>query len=141
MDSRATDHIIGELEKLTIYDKYSGSEHVRTANRIGMEIDHVCHSTLHSRTSNIHLNNILHVPKANKSLISVNRLACDNNAFLEFYPDHFDIKEQGTKRTLLRCEGWLYPLKPLPNKQVLNVVKPSASLWHSRIGHASTPVA
>lgn len=75
------------------------------------------------------------------------RLARDNNAFLEFHPDQFFIKEQGTKRTLLRgtCEGGLYPLKPNPsrsssNNQALGVTKASTTLWHHRLGHASTPV-
>jgi len=66
--------------------------------------------------------------------ISVNRLTCDNNVFLEYHDHHFSIKEQETRRTLLkgRCEGGLYPLKSSPNKEVLGVVKPSASLWHHR---------
>jgi hypothetical protein len=109
-----------------------------------MEIGHIGHSILHSPNSSIRLNTVLHVPQASKSLISVNRLACDNNAFLEFYPNHFLIEEQGTKRTLLkgRCEGGLYPLKfrMSSNKQGFGVFKPSASLWHSRLGHASTSI-
>jgi hypothetical protein len=39
-----------------------------------MEIDHIGHSVLHSPTGQIHLQNILHVPRARKSLVSVNRL-------------------------------------------------------------------
>ena len=43
-----------------------------------------------------------------------------------------------------RCEGGLYPLKLLskssPNKQALAAVKPSTSLWHHRLGHASSRV-
>jgi histone deacetylase 1/2 len=75
-------------------------------------------------------------------------LTRDNNVFIEFHPDHFSIKEQQTKKTLLsgRCERGLYPLKS-SNKQVLGatrqalgVVKPSSSLWHARLGHASAPV-
>jgi histone deacetylase 1/2 len=31
-------------------------------------------------------------------------------------------------------------LKPTPNKQVLGVFKPTESLWHHQLGHASTPV-
>jgi histone deacetylase 1/2 len=89
MDTGATDHITGELEKLTIRDKYTGNEQVHAANGSGMDISYVGHTTLHSPHSQIHLSNILHVPQANKSLISVNRLACDNNAFLEFHPNHF----------------------------------------------------
>ena len=101
MDTGATNHITGELEKLTIRDKYSDNEQVHVANGTGMEIGYVGHSILHSPRTHIHLNNVLHVPQASKSLISVNRLARDNNAFLEFHPNHFSIKEQGTKRTLL----------------------------------------
>jgi histone deacetylase 1/2 len=97
---------------------------------------------LHSPNSVIHLNNVLHVPKASKSLISINRLAQDNNAFIEFHPTHFLIKEQGTRRTLYRgrCEGGLYPFKSSSNKQVLGVAKPLSSLWHHKLGHASSRV-
>ena len=38
-DSDATDHITGELEKLTVRDKYDGGEQVHAANGTGMEID------------------------------------------------------------------------------------------------------
>ena len=31
-------------------------------------------------------------------------------------------------------------MKLSPNKQALGVIKPSATLWHHRLGHASTPV-
>ena len=62
--------------------------------------------------------------------------------FLEFHLDCFFVKEQETRKTLLRarCEGGLYPLKQIPNKQVLGVFKPTESLWHHRLGHASTSV-
>jgi hypothetical protein len=93
MDTGATDHITGELEKLTIHDKYTSNEQVHATNGAGMEIGHVGHSILHSPHSQIHLNNILHVLKSTKNLVSVNRLARDNNAFLEFHPNHFLIKE------------------------------------------------
>jgi len=39
-----------------------------------------------------------------------------------------------------RCEGGLYPLQPSKNKQALGVIKPSTSLWHHRLGHASSRV-
>jgi len=48
---------------------------------------------LHTPSSVIHLNKILHVPKATKNLLSVHRLARDNNAFLEFHPSYFSIKD------------------------------------------------
>ena len=38
MDTAATDHIIGELEKLTVHDKYHGREQVHAANGTGMRL-------------------------------------------------------------------------------------------------------
>jgi nitroreductase len=73
--------------------KYNGGDQVHAANGSGMEIDHIGYSVLHSPTGKIHLQNILHVPKASKSLVFVNRLTRDNNVFIEFHPDHFSIKE------------------------------------------------
>jgi histone deacetylase 1/2 len=143
MDSGATDHITGELEKLTFRNKYNGGDQVQAADGAGMEIANVGHSTFHSQTKNFHLKNILHVPQATKNLCSVNRLAKDNHVFLEFHPNHFFIKEQGTGKTLHsgRCESGLYPLRaPTPNKQALGAAKPSTSLWHRRLGHASSRV-
>ena len=54
----------------------------------------------------------------------------------------FFIKEQQTKKILHtgRCEGGLYPFKPSSNKQGLAAIKPSSSLWHHRLGHASQQV-
>jgi histone deacetylase 1/2 len=93
VDSGATDHVTSELEKLTVRDKYGGHDQVHSASGSGMEIDHIGSSILRTPTSNIHLHKILHVPQASKSLLSVHRLACDNNAFLEFHPNQFFIKE------------------------------------------------
>jgi hypothetical protein len=41
MDSEATDHVSGELEKLTTRDKYHGGDKVHTTSGSGMRIDHV----------------------------------------------------------------------------------------------------
>jgi hypothetical protein len=92
MDIDATDHITSDLERLTVRDKYHGAEQVHVVNRSSMEIAHDGHSTLHSPTSKIHLKNILHVPQANKNIVSVHRLTHDNNVFFfEFHPSHFAI--------------------------------------------------
>jgi histone deacetylase 1/2 len=101
VDSGATDHITGDLEKLSFRDKYRGGEQVLSANGAGMQINHVGHSTLFSPIRNIHLHNVLHVPSAQKNLVSAHRLVKDNNAFLELHPHRFSLKEQVTKRTLL----------------------------------------
>jgi hypothetical protein len=112
-----------------------------------MGISNIGHTTLHTPTRDLHLNNILHVPNANKSLACVHRIATDNNAFLEFHPIFFLIKDQATITTLHRgrCSGRLYPLGLSRegvnrSKQALRVNKPSTSRWHSRLGHPAFPI-
>lgn len=55
MDPGATDHVIGELEKLTVHDRYHSGDLVHAANGLGMENANVGHSFLHSL--NLHLCN------------------------------------------------------------------------------------
>jgi histone deacetylase 1/2 len=59
MDTGATDHITGDLERLSFRDKYNGGEQVHAANGSGMDIMHIGHSTLCSPSTNLRLNNIL----------------------------------------------------------------------------------
>lgn len=80
-DSGSTDHITGELEKLTVRDKYQGGDQVHTANGSGMEIDQIGHSFVRTLNKDLVLNNVLSVPQASKNLASVHKLARDNDAF------------------------------------------------------------
>lgn len=80
-NTRATDHITGELEKLSVRDKYNGVDQIHTANSTGMNISHIGHSTIHTPNCDLNLNNILHVPSTKKNLISVHRLTSDDNVF------------------------------------------------------------
>ena len=131
VNTRATDHITSELEKLTVRDKYHGNEQVHTASGSGMKISHVGRGLFHTHDRNLILDKVLHVPQADKNLASVHRLAADNHVYLEFYPDHFLIKERATKKVLHqgRCEGGLYPLvsSSTSNKAVHSIVKVSES--------------
>jgi hypothetical protein len=40
-DTGATDHITGELEKLTVRDKYHDTDQVHTASGVGMRINQI----------------------------------------------------------------------------------------------------
>jgi hypothetical protein len=143
VDTSATDNITSDLEKLAIRDKYNRGDQIHTASGACMEIKHIGHSIVHTPTRNLHLNNVLHVPKAAKNLVSVHRLTKDNSTFFEFHPDYFLIKDQVTKNTILRgsCRRGLYPLPPSSTiKQGFGVVKPSFERWHSHLGHASAPL-
>ena len=147
VDNGATDHITAELEKLSVRDKYKGTDQVHTASGSGMQISNIGHAILHTPIKPLHLQNVLHVPSANKSLVSVHHLTSDNNTFIEFHPHYFLIKDRATKKTLHhgKCEGSLYPLRSQEagaqhHKQACRVSRPSTWRWHSRLGHVSFPI-
>jgi len=94
MDSGATNHITGKLEKVTMREKYRGQDHIHTASGAGMRIKHVGHSVVKTPYRPIHLRKILHVPSAFKNLLSVHRIAIDNHVFLEVRP--FFLFDQGS---------------------------------------------
>jgi histone deacetylase 1/2 len=112
VDTGAMDHLTSDLNKLSMHDTYNGHEQIRTASWTGMNIDHVGHAIVRTPSRNLHLKNVLHVPDARKNLISVHLLAANNRPFLEFHLNFFLIKDQATKKVLLRgkCRGDLYPL-------------------------------
>ena len=97
-------------------ERYNGQEQVHGPNGKGMDIHHIGYSLYRIPTHNFHLSNILHVPDATKSLLSVHHLAKDNHVFLEYWPNFFSIKDQDTRKILLqgRCVGGLYPM-PSPS--------------------------
>jgi hypothetical protein len=92
-DTGATDYIMGELDKLTMKNKYIGEEQIHTASGIGMKISHIGHTTIYTTSKNIHLNNVLYVLEATKNLVSIHRLAKDNYVFVEFHLYFFCIRD------------------------------------------------
>jgi hypothetical protein len=132
-----TDHVTGILEKLMIRDKCTGNDQVYTTSGAGMNISHIGHSIVKTLHQNLMLRNALYVPKANKNLISVHKLASDNLAFLEYHPNYFVIKDRTTRRPLFRgrCQKGLYPLSVKSLKLAFGVFKPSLAWWHNRLGH------
>lgn len=145
LDTGATDHVTGELEKLTVRDRYTGDEQVHTASGQGMAIQHIGHTQFHTSDRPIHLNHILHVPQASKSLVSASKLGIDNNAYVEVHPQFFCVKDQATGKILLhgKSRGGLYPFRSVSqeeSKQVLSASKPSSTRWHRRLGHPSFPI-
>jgi len=61
-DTGATYHITGELEKLTLPNKYNGGDQIHTANGAGLNISHIGHTTVCTPNCDIHLKNVLYVP-------------------------------------------------------------------------------
>jgi hypothetical protein len=112
VDIGATDHITSDLEHLTTKEKYTDTDQIQVANGAGLPISHIGHSSIAGLDRPLYLKNILFAPKINKHLISVRKLVVDNNAFVEFHPSFFLVKDQATKHLLLkgRCRNGLYTL-------------------------------
>jgi hypothetical protein len=95
-----------------MHDRYHNHDQVRTANGAGMPINCVGSSLIPTPSRDLHLTNVLHVPQIHKHLISVHRFNLDNHTYIELHPYFFLIKDQVTRRTLLRgpCNGGIYPI-------------------------------
>jgi hypothetical protein len=143
LNTGATDHVTGELEKLAIHEKYKGKDQIHGADDGGMKINHIGQAVINTPNHQFTLKNVLHVPKAYKNLVSVYRLTKDNSVFLEIHPAFFLVKDQVLKRIILsgRSHHGLYPI-PAPSsiKQLLSVIRPSLEQWHSCFGHPSYSV-
>jgi hypothetical protein len=146
-DLGATDHVIGGLDKLAVWDTYNGNDQIYTANDTGMCIKHVGQSIICTLHRNIFLNNVLHVPQASKNLASIHRIAFNNNVFFELHPNFFFIKDRESRRTLLqgKVKGGLYPLpcstsQSSSSKQALSSNKYSITRWHACLGHPSSSI-
>ena len=144
MDTGATDHLTSDLERLHVYERYGGKDHVQVANGAGLSISHIGHSQLAG--SSLRLNNVLHVPRISKHLLSVYRLVSDNDVFVEFHRDFFLVKDKATRRTLLQgsSHGGLYPI-PFHRASSSSPRHASSSIttssrWHQRLGHPANNV-
>lgn len=109
-DTRATDHITSDLNRLSVHEKYNANEQIRTISGAIRNVNRIGYATVSTPSRSLFLNDVLHVPQAKNNLASVHRLATDNHAFLEFHRNYFFIKDKATKKILLRgkCEGGLY---------------------------------
>jgi hypothetical protein len=119
-----------------------GNDQVHTARGSGMKIKHISSSTLHTPSCDLVLKDILHVPDANKNLVSIHRLVLDNHVFLELHLWYFLIKDQETSMVLHsgKVERGLYPFKFFPRRPTFSSIKVSHERWHNRLGHPSLPI-
>jgi hypothetical protein len=146
-DSGATDHVMGELDKLAVKDTYNRGDQIYTTSGSGMYINHIGHAIIRTPHRDLKLNHILHVLQSSKSLASIHKVTSDNNIFFELHTDFFFIKDRESRKTLLkgRSKGGLYhlPCSTLASsheKRLLNVNKPHQSRWHARLGHPSSSI-
>jgi hypothetical protein len=105
-----------------------------------MNINHIGKAIISTPNYNLHLNNVLHVSNAQKNLVSVHRLAVDNNAFLEFHPYFFFIRIKPRGELFWKSSrGGLYPL-PKSGREAHSAIKLCTARWHNRLGHPAIPI-
>jgi hypothetical protein len=113
MDTAATYHITGDLDRPHMREPYTGKDHVHTSNGSGMRISHTGQSSLSTHTfTPLHLKNIFCVPEVTRNLLSVQKLTNDNNVFVEFHPRDLFVKDRDTRALIIsgRSQGGLYPI-------------------------------
>jgi hypothetical protein len=101
LESGVTDHIMGELEKLTMHKTCKSNDQIRVENSAGMNIIHVGKIVLPAPARPLHLNNVLHIPHTHKQLVSIHRFNLDNNTFIKLHHFFFLIKDWVTRKVLL----------------------------------------
>jgi hypothetical protein len=95
------------LEKLHVRDRYNGNKQIHTSSGSGMDIHHIGNSVIHTPSHDLHLNKVLHVAQATKSLISTSRLARDNHAFVEYWPNSsFLLRIRTRGRFYFKVDVW-----------------------------------
>lgn len=101
-DTGSTHHLTNDLSNLNIRaDEYRGTDQIRVGNGQGLNILHTGLACLPTSNCNFSLQNLLHVPRIQKNLISVNQFTRDNQVFIEFHPHFFYVKDLRTKKLLL----------------------------------------
>ncbi|KAM0067353.1 putative RNA-directed DNA polymerase [Helianthus debilis subsp. tardiflorus] len=132
-DSGATDHKTQSTGNIHDIISCNGKDKVFFGDGKSLFISHRGHKTI---GNNIHLKNVLVVPKITKNLLSINKLTMDNNVDVLFYQPNFYVQDRETGQVLAqgRCENELYVLNQ--DHQALSAVsinKASYELWHSRL--------
>ncbi|KAL4324854.1 hypothetical protein GQ457_11G024790 [Hibiscus cannabinus] len=149
VDSGASHHVSpGKANVLHGMD-YEGPCMLTVGNGVKVPIRHVGQSSLLAGSRSLKLNQVLHVPNITKNLVSVSKLARDNDVFLEFHANACMVREERTGVVLLKgseVDG-LYrfdnglPIASLCNKRANAHVNLAYStsrlyeLWHIRLGH------
>lgn len=100
LDTGATHHITSQPSTLNNVSPYNGHDSVTMGDGSQMPISHVGSSSFSGCNKNFHLNNILCIPTAHKSLLSIRRFSYDNHCYFEFDAYGFCVKDLRTKKIL-----------------------------------------
>jgi GAG-pre-integrase domain len=138
MDSGASTHVTSDLNALTSYSPYTGSDQLHIGDGKGLEILHIGSGCLQTSSFTLVLSNILHVPSISKPLLSISQLLADNNVYVQFHANLCLVKECTSHKVILQSikRDGLYLVSAA--HQELLCQQDSSQLWHLRLGHTSS---
>jgi len=147
-DTGANVHLTNDLSNLNLHAKdYIGMDKICVRNGQGLEILHSGCGLLPTPSHTFQLFSLLHVPKIQKNLISVNQFTRDNHVFIEFHPKFFCVKDLKTRQLLLqgpsKLDFYPWPSSHAPSSKSLAAFigeKVSLDQWHLRLGHPASPI-
>ncbi|KAK8564202.1 hypothetical protein V6N12_036331 [Hibiscus sabdariffa] len=125
-DSGATHHVASSASTLQEKNVYSGYGKVHLGDGTSLLINHVGSSFIEGTSRTLCLDQVLHVPKITKNLLSVAKFAQDNCVFFEFHADVCYVKDSRTKEVLLKgkLDGGLYSFECQPSKEASILLLP-----------------
>ncbi|KAH0771220.1 hypothetical protein KY290_015201 [Solanum tuberosum] len=146
VDSGASHHVTQDLHNLSLHSDYDGTEDIMLGDGKEHKITHTGSASLPSSSRPLTLSNVLCVPKMKKNLISVHQLCNDNSVSVTFSPYSFVVNDFCTGAPLLagKPENGVYPWpsslrSPTSPQALTTTTTASASNWHRRLGHPSSP--
>ncbi|KAI5422825.1 hypothetical protein KIW84_046014 [Lathyrus oleraceus] len=112
MDTGASHHISQDLQQLTLANSYPGADQVVVGDGTGLKITHTGNSIIHTPVKPLYLKQVLCVPKIQSNLLSVSKLCQSNTCSVEFFPNHFVVKDLNSGQALLQVTP--SPVQTLP---------------------------
>ena len=113
LDFGASHHLTKNGCNLNSKTPYTGTDGVNIGNGKKLSISSFGSSNLVSNSHSFKLHKVFHVPFISANLISAAKFCSDNNSIIEFHPNSFLVKDQCSKRCLLKaslkmvCTGFL----------------------------------
>lgn len=128
-DSGARNHVTHQTEKFQEINEHHGKNSLIIVNGEQLEII----ATGSSKLKSLNLHDILYVPNITKNLLSVSKLAADNNILVEFDKNWCFVKDKLTGKEVLKgiLKDGLYQLSGIERS-------PSAYIFVRESWHKTT---
>ncbi|KAE8703262.1 Dynamin-related protein 5A [Hibiscus syriacus] len=145
VDTSATHHVTSDSNNVLNATEFLGPGKLLVGNGMPLNVVSTGHSHVCANSHILLLNNLLLVPQITKNLLSVSKLARDNDVFLEFHANRCYVRDEKTRNILLQGDEHecLYSFSMNNNSLGVNLVEVNTSsvsysledLWHRRLGH------